>query len=149
MCALGDLSVLCLPLSFPSIQVNLLNSLLNITNIWYINISTRSSLYQIFSKAISHPFRSQFSLYTSISFIAAIFRIFFVPPASFFFYFFIRFPCSPKKGIFLPTFIYYLMDFISTFCTALILKITINSNTRSFPRSISFHGIRNIVAFLC
>lgn len=68
----GKFSVLYLPFSFSSTQVNLLNNLLNITSIWYISIS---SLYQIFSKAISHPFRSQLSLCTSISFITTILRI--------------------------------------------------------------------------
>lgn len=77
LCGYGDeFSVLYLPFSFPSSQINLLNSLLNITSIWYINISPWSSLYQIFSKAISHPFRSQLSLCTSISFITTILRIF-------------------------------------------------------------------------
>lgn len=43
-----------------------------------MSISTQSSLYQIFSKAIFHPFTSKFSLFISISFITAIFRIFFL-----------------------------------------------------------------------
>lgn len=158
MCLLRHLSVLCLPLSFPSVQVNLLNSLLNITNIWYISISTWSSLYQIFSKAISHPFRSQFSLCISISFITAIFRIFFYTSCL---NSFIRFSCSAVKGIVVgffwcglycfifPILIYHLMDFISTFHATLILKITINSGNRGFPRSISLHCTHDTVVFPC
>jgi len=114
-CILGELSVLCLPLIFPSIQVNLLNSHLGITNIWYINLSIWSSSYQIFSKAISHPFRSQFSFYTSISFITAIFRSFFVPPAWIFFLFFYQISLFSQERCF-GFFFFFTFHLVFGFC---------------------------------